>query len=104
MNKLETEQDPELIWRKHVNQSLHDLQTSFDLIDHLIYLSVDHFDNVINNRHQIKVTLKKSWHYQSLSKQTVADFLMQHERVFYNQYKHLPNNADLTILASDLQH
>ncbi|HAG62425.1 MAG TPA: phosphoribulokinase [Coxiellaceae bacterium] len=103
LNTLETEQDPELIWRNHINQSLHDLQTSFDLIDHLIFLSVDHFDNVINNRYQTEVTLKKqSSHYQPLSKQTVADFLMHHERVFYNQHKHLPEIADLTIPVSDL--
>ena len=103
MNTLETEQDTELIWRNHVNQSLHDLQTSFDLIDHLIYLSVDHFDNVINNRYQTEETLKKqSSHYQQLSKQDIADFLMHHERVFYNQYIYLPNIADLTIPARDL--
>ena len=103
MNILEVEQDPELIWRNHVNQSLHDLQTSFDLIDHLIYLSVDHFDDVINNRYQTEETLKKqSSHYQQLSKQDIADFLMHHERVFYNQRKHLPKVADLTIPASDL--
>ena len=103
MNELETEQDPELIWRNYVNQSLHDLQRSFDLIDHLIYLSVDHFDRVINNRYQTEETLKKqSSHYQPLSKQDIADFLMHHERVFYNQRKHLPEVADLTIPVNDL--
>lgn len=104
MNTLEAKQDPKLVWRNHVNQSLRDLQTSFDLIDHLIYLSVDHFDNVINNRYQTEKTLKKqSTHYQPLSKQAVADFLMHHERIFNNQHKHLPEIADLTISVKDLQ-
>ena len=105
INTLEAEQDPELIWRNHVNQSLHDLQTSFNLIHHLIYLSVDHFDNVINNRYQTEKTLQKqSTNHQPLSKQSIVDFLMHHERVFNNQHKHLPKIADLTIAASDLQH
>ena len=104
INLLEAEQDSKLIWRNHVNQSLHDLQSSFDLIDRLIYLSVDNFSAVINNRYQTEKTLEKqSTRYQSLSRQAVSNFMMHHERIFYSQHKQLPEVADLTVSVNDLQ-
>ena len=104
INALEADQDAKAIWRNHINQSLHDLQTSFDLIDRLIYLSVDNFDEMINNRYQTEKTLEKqSTQYQPLSKQAVSNFMMHHERIFYSQHKQLPDVADLTVSVNDLQ-
>ncbi len=104
INPLEAEQDPNVIWRTIANDTLRDLQPSFDLIDHLIYLKVNEFNGVINNRYQTELTLNKaSPDYTPLSKSDVTEFLMHHERIFHSQLKHLPTVADRVIEANDLR-
>ena len=100
VNRLESEQDPNCIWREFVNEQIKRMQLSFDWIDRLIYLSVDTFSEVIANRARTEITMKnKLTNYTPMNQQSLACFLMQYQRMFQSQQSRLPKVADYCVEA-----
>ncbi|QGP80915.1 kinase [Sphingobium sp. CAP-1] len=98
VNALEAQDDPEGIWRRHVNLAL---QTSyarwFATIDHLVMVQPPSFDHVLNNRllqeHKLRAVAPDA--PGIMDDDAVARFVSHYERLTRHMFADLPARADI---------
>lgn len=109
LNSLEALEDPDVIWRRYVNQILEqDYQSLFSLIDVLVMLKAPSFDCVFNWRAEQEHKLRASLAEQGkpVSQQIMDDAALQHfianfQRLTEHNLKHLPDKADLVYQLNE---
>ena len=99
LNLVERKHDPDLKWRKAVNNSLkNQYKKLFDKIDKLVYLKVPHFKYILEWRwlqeQKMKLTSKNK---KTMSKSQVREFIMFYERITRHMMKNFSNISDLTV-------
>lgn len=103
INRLELEEDPEAMWRRHVNQQLHhEYPRLFCLIDYLVYLQIPCFAQVHQWRRvqeqklQAKQdeTVEHSCRIGCMDEAALSRFIMHFERLTRFMMQELPDRAD----------
>jgi D-glycerate 3-kinase len=106
VNSLETDLDTQAIWRRHVNQQLHDYQPLFNSIDFLIMLKAPSFDCVYKWRslQEEKLAAAVSQADNKVMDQATLQRFIQHfERLTCHGLQYLPTRADLVFNLDDQQ-
>ena len=99
LNPIEKNYDPDLKWRKAVNNSLkNQYKKLFNKIDKLVYLKAPNFNHIFRWRwlqeQKMKLTSKNK---KTMSKSQVKEFIMYYERITKNMMKSFSKISDLTI-------
>ena len=105
LNQIEKKYDPNLIWRKKVNNSLkNEYKKLFNKIDKLVYLKAPDFSHILNWRlkqeQKLKLTSKSK---KTMSKSQIKKFIMYYERLTKHMMKNFSKISDLTIFL-DIRH
>jgi D-glycerate 3-kinase len=112
INALETEQDPDGIWRKYVNAKLKDEYAGlFEWIDALVMLRVPSFDKVLEWRTLQEQELRERVRAQAadeesatgMSSEELRQFVMYFERLTRHMLEDMPAYAD-TVIDIDAAH
>lgn len=107
INRLEAEEDPERLWRNHVNAALAgDYQRLFGFLDALIFLEVPDFESVREWRllQEHKLRAAAGEHAERvMTDAEVERFIRHFERITRSNLRHLPERAD-AVVALDRQH
>ena len=103
LNLIEKKYDPDLIWRKSVNNLLKKrYKKLFNEIDKLVYLKAPSFNHILRWRwlqeQKMKLTLKNK---KTMSKSQIKKFIMFYERITKNMMKNFSKISDLTIFLDD---
>ena len=97
INQLESVQDPQGIWRRHVNQCLQDYQALFDSIDFLLMLKAPSFDCVFKWRSLQEEKLASNLtgtDNRIMDQATLGHFIQHFERLTRHGLTYLPTRAD----------
>ncbi len=99
LNLIEKKYDPDLYWRKKVNNYLQgQYRKLFNKIDKLVYLKAPNFEHIFEWRwlqeQKLKLTSKNK---KTMSKTEVKKFIMYYERITRQMMKDFPKISDLTI-------
>jgi len=99
INLIEKKHDPDLIWRKTVNNSLkNQYKKLFNKIDRLVYLKAPNFNNILKWRllqeQKMKLTSKTK---KTMSKSQIREFIMFYERITMHMMKNFSIISDLTV-------
>ena len=99
LNLVERKHDPDLKWRKAVNNSLkNQYKKLFSKIDKLVYLKAPNFNYILKWRwlqeQKMKLTSKNK---KTMSKSQVKEFIMFYERITKNMMRSFSKISDLTI-------
>ena len=99
LNLVERKHDPDLKWRKAVNNSLkNQYKKLFNKIDKLVYLKAPSFNYILKWRwvqeQKMKLTSKNK---KTMSKSQVREFIMFYERITRHMMKNFSNISDLTV-------
>jgi len=102
-NSIERKYDPDLIWRRTVNNSLKNQYNKlFKKIDKLIYLKAPNFNRIFEWRllqeQKMKLTLKSK---KTMSKSQVREFIMFYERITRHMMKSFSKISDLTVFLDN---
>ncbi|WP_448547505.1 kinase [Thalassotalea fusca] len=82
VNALESTQDEDGTWRKHVNDSLaQGYQPLYDFIDHWLFLRAPSFDVVKQWRHEQEQPLLAQQAKQAMSENEIATFIQYFQRL-----------------------
>ena len=100
VNRLEAEEDTQMIWRSYVNQQLTTpYQTLFAQLDKLIMLQVPSFEYVYRWRESQERCLPKGMNAQQLQR-----FILHYERLTKYMLQEMPARADkVLVLGEDHQ-
>ena len=108
INKLETKQDAEGIWRHYINKTLaNDYQALFKRIDQLVMLRAPSFETVFNWRREQEEKLiarlgdSAQHHSGIMSAQQVADFIAHYQRITEHSLREMPERADHLFQLDD---
>ena len=99
MNFIERKYDPNLEWRKQVNNQLKkDYKKVFNKIDKLVYLKAPSFNHIFQWRllqeQKLKLTSKNK---KTMSKSKIKEFIMYYERITRHMMRDFYKISDLTI-------
>ncbi len=99
LNLIEKKYDPDLKWRKKVNNHLKGhYKKLFKKIDRLVYLKAPSFNHIFHWRllqeQKLKLTSKNK---ETMSKSKVREFIMFYERITKQMMKDFSKISDLTI-------
>ena len=99
LNSIERKHDPDLIWRRKVNNSLkNQYKKLFNKIDRLVYLKAPDFSNIFKWRllqeQKMKLTSKSK---KTMSKPQIREFIMYYERITRHMMKNFSKITDLTV-------
>ena len=99
LNLIERKYDPDLKWRKKVNDQLKkNYKKIFNKIDKLIFLKAPSFNHVFTWRllqeKKLELTSKNK---EIMSKSKIKEFIMYYERITKQMMKDFPKISDLTI-------
>tara|TARA_B100000214_G_scaffold365181_1_gene332653 strand:+ start:1437 stop:2327 length:891 start_codon:yes stop_codon:yes gene_type:complete len=99
LNLVERKHDPDLKWRKAVNNSLkNQYKKLFSKIDKLVYLKAPSFNYILKWRwvqeQKMKLTSKNK---KTMSKSQVREFIMFYERITRHMMKNFSKISDLTV-------
>ena len=100
VNGLEATEDPELVWRRYVNSSLHGpYKPLFDELDMLVMLKVPDFAAVRRNRalQEDKLRARDPAAPRLMDEAALARFLDQDERLTLHMFEEMPARADVLI-------
>jgi len=103
INELEKKEDPDGIWRKHVNRQLSEsYQSLFSYINYLIMLKVPDMDSVFEWRSLQEEKLAASFdkdkmHSHIMSSAEIAHFIMHYERLTRACLSEMPGRADIVL-------
>lgn len=106
INVLEAEEDPDAVWRTLVNHWLgEDYKKLFSLIDLLVMLKVDHFDNVLANRREQEQKLADLNPLGSgiLDEDDLVRFVSHYERLTRHMLEEMPDRADVVMEIGKLR-
>ena len=103
LNLIEKKYDPDLKWRKKVNNQLKGrYKKLFNKIDKLVYLKAPSFNHIFKWRllqeQNLKLTSKNK---KIMSKSKVRDFIMYYERITRQMMKDFPKISDLTVFLDN---
>lgn len=106
LNALEAQEDPDGIWRRHVNSALETCYARwFALIDHLVMLKPPSFDHVLKNRllqeHKLRAITPDA--PGIMDDAAVTRFVNHYARVTRHMAADLPDHVDLLYQLSDGQ-
>ena len=98
-NLIEKKHDPDLKWRKKVNNHLKGhYKKLFKKIDKLVYLKAPSFNRIFQWRllqeQKLKLTSKNK---ETMSKSKVREFIMYYERITKQMMKDFSKISDLTV-------
>ena len=99
LNFVEKKSDPNLTWRKTVNNSLkNQYRKIFNKIDKLVYLKAPNFNHILEWRwlqeQKMKLTSKNK---KTMSKIQIKEFIMFYERITRQMMKDFSKISDLTV-------
>ena len=99
LNSVERKHDPDLKWRKSVNNSLkNQYKKLFGKIDKLVYLKAPNFNYILEWRlHQEQKMKLTSKNKKTMSKSQVREFIMFYERITRHMMKNFSKISDLTV-------
>ena len=102
-NLIEKKFDPDLKWRKKVNNLLKgNYKKLFDKIDKLVYLKAPSFNHIFQWRllqeQNLKLTSKNK---KTMSKSKVREFIMYYERITKQMMKDFPQISDLAVFLDN---
>lgn len=98
VNRLEAEEDPDGVWRRHVNAALAaDYQRLFDRIDCLVLLAAPGWEVVADWREQQEAELRARGGPAVMSPAEMARFIQHYERLTRWILEEMPARADLTV-------
>jgi D-glycerate 3-kinase len=103
LNALEAQEDPDGLWRRHVNIALETCYARwFSLIDHLVMLKPPSFDHVLSNRllQERKLRAIAPDAPGIMDDGAVARFVSHYERVTRHMFANLPDHVDLLYQLS----
>ncbi|MBO9695023.1 MAG: kinase [Sphingopyxis sp.] len=105
LNALEAGEDPDGIWRRHVNLALRTSYARwFSVIDRLVMLKPPSFDHVLTNRllqeHKLRAIAPDA--PGIMDDAAVARFVSHYERVTRHMFADLPGRADV-LFALDAE-
>lgn len=110
VNRLEMDKDPDLIWRKYVNDQLRGPYSElFQYIDHTIMLQVPDMESVYEWRSLQERKLGDQRRKlgestdQIMSDEQVEEFIMYYERITRHTLNEMPGRADV-LLKLNKQH
>ncbi len=109
LNALEREDDPDGLWRRHVNRQLERYQPLFACLDHLIMLKAPSFEQVFRWRSEQEAALEKQLKEEGrtgthlMSAQALQRFIDHYERLTRWILSEMPGRADL-VLALNTDH
>ncbi len=104
VNELESQEDPDAIWRTKVNNYLaSDYQKLFSMLDMLIMLKIPSFDLVYQHRLQQEQELAKQTQNKVMSDAAVKRFVMHYQRLTEFMLQTMPQQADI-VLTVDSEH
>ncbi|MEC3909339.1 kinase [Sphingobium sp. CR2-8] len=98
INRLEMQEDPDGIWRNHVNLALGtSYRRWFSVIDHLLMLKPPSFEHVLDNRLLQEQKLRRIAPDAPgiMDDQAVARFVSHYERVTRHMFADLPDRVDM---------
>jgi D-glycerate 3-kinase len=97
INRLEAEEDPDGIWRRHVNAALAGPYGGlFDAPDQMIMLAAPGFEAVLGWR-QLQEAKLRARTGGGMSDAELARFVMHYERITRHLLADLPARADVVI-------
>jgi D-glycerate 3-kinase len=99
LNIIEKKYDPDLKWRKKVNDQLkRNYKNTFNKVDKLVYLKAPSFKHIfiwrLLQEKKLELTSKNK---DIMSKSKIKDFIMYYERITKQMMKDFPKISDLTI-------
>ena len=102
LNKLEKEEDPNMVWRDYVNQQLAEhYPPLFHCLDCLILLNVPSFEQVYEWRTLQEQKLieanKDKTNLKTMNQQEIHRFIMHYERLTRHILNEMPQRADIKI-------
>lgn len=100
VNALEADEDPDLIWRRYVNEALRgDYAALFAELDMLVMLKVPDFAAVRRNRalQEDKLRARDPAAPGLMDAAALARFLDQDERLTLHMFEEMPRRADLLV-------
>lgn len=98
VNALEAGEDPDGIWRRHVNSALTgDYQHLFEQISRLIFLAAPSWEIVARWREQQEAELRLRGGDAVMSPAEVVRFVQHYERLTRHILATMPGYADLTV-------
>lgn len=102
INNLEQNEDPDKIWRTHVNDQLAtNYQDLFSLIDKLIMLKIPDFDKVYEWRNlqeeKLKLTAASDNNSKIMSAEEINRFIMHFERITRHMLDEMPIRSDVVL-------
>ncbi|PCH61942.1 MAG: hypothetical protein COC19_03610 [SAR86 cluster bacterium] len=98
LNALEEKEDPQLIWRKYVNQQLQTpYQDLFAKIDYLLVLKAPNFESVLKWRSLQESKLPHTHPDQLMNKAQLQRFLQFFERLTRHGFNTLDSHANLVF-------
>lgn len=106
VNALEAQEDPEGMWRNHVNEALQtDYARWFSAIDHMIMLKPPSFDHVLANRMLQEHKLREAEPHSAaiMDDNAVRRFVSHYERLTRHMLIDLPPHVDILIELDDRQ-
>ena len=104
VNELEKAEDPDAIWRTHVNDYLKtEYQDLFAMLDMLIMLKIPNFDMVYQHRLQQEQDLAKQTKHKVMSQKEIKRFVMHYQRLTEFMLQTMPQQADI-VLTVDSEH
>ncbi|MCK4743874.1 MAG: kinase [Sulfuriflexus sp.] len=104
VNELESQEDPQCIWRNYVNAQLqNDYQRLFEKIDYLLMLKVPDMASVLEWRGLQETKLSEQCAErnestaQVMTKQQINHFIMHYERLTRAMLEEMPKRADIVM-------
>ena len=107
VNNLESEEDPEGVWRHYANEQLKDYHKRiFNHADICIMLKAPGFEKVYEWRslqeEKLKIKTRPSDQSRIMSPDELKRFIQHYERITRHTLQHLPETADIVIpVAAD---
>lgn len=111
MNKLEAEEDKQVVWRQYVNDQLaHQYKQLFSMLDVLFMLQVPTFEKVFEwrllqeKKLRAKIAASTEADNRIMSENDIRRFIMHFERITRNALTSLPKIADIVMKLDDQHH
>jgi len=102
INSLENTYDPNLIWRKYVNDQLKTkYKKLFGYLDHLLYMKAKNFDLLqkwrLKQEKKLWIKSKNKKNLKLMSKGDIINFMQTYQRITQNMFKDAPKYASIIL-------
>ena len=102
VNSLEKSNDPNLIWRKHVNDQLKTkYKKLFSYLDCLLYMKAKNFGLLqkwrLKQEKKLWIKSKNKKNLKLMSKGDIINFMQTYQRITQNMFKDVPKYASIIV-------